>query len=176
LIWSIPISVNIFESFVICGSQVLCLWIGTERVFESLVIWGSTPTTMYEFLFVLANWCELSLMDIFFIYIAVVICMNFYLAGPTDVSTDLNYLLSHCRFEILSFWRKERASAKFRDSILVSSCGSSCLLVQYLHILPTPMKHMVFDWVWQVATASCSACLLARFMEKLILEYFSTFS
>ena len=128
-------------------------WIGTYRVLESLVICGSKPTTMYELLFSLANCCGLSLMNIIFKYIVVVICMNFYLALSADVSTDLNYLLSHCRFEVLSFWRKERGSAKFRDSILVSSCGSCCLLVQYLHILPTPMKHTLFDWVWQVATA-----------------------
>jgi len=70
-------------------------WIGTDRVLESLVLCGSKPTTMYELLFSLANCCGLSLMNIFFIYIAVVICMNFYLALSADVSIDLNYLLSH---------------------------------------------------------------------------------
>jgi hypothetical protein len=64
--------------------------------------------------------------------------MNFYLALPTDVIPDLNYLVFQCR---LRFWADgERRGVWSRDSILVVSCGSSFLLVQYLHILTTATR------------------------------------
>ncbi|KXG24770.1 hypothetical protein SORBI_3007G083800 [Sorghum bicolor] len=93
--------------------------------------------------------------------------MNFYLALPTDVIPDLNYLVFQCR---LRFWaNEERRGVQSRDSILVVSRGSSFLLVQYLHILTTATRLLVHELVW------CRKFVLAVGLVILLDHFYSCF-